>query len=168
MKSKLIQLGVCRESIEWCGNRTPQQAYEECERGDWLLWMAIKCGVNQKIVALTACACADTVLYLTEGVLPCKVLKVVRKHLKGKATLSEVKKAANAAFKVAIATEVDEAYNAGVAAVYAADAVSNAIDAPYAATAAVAAIIHTDVDREDKHRELADIVRKRIPFEKFA
>jgi hypothetical protein len=172
MKSKLEKLKACREAIEWCGNRTPERAYTECERGDWLLWMAPRSGVDPKLVTLASCDCANTVKHLTKDKTPGRLLRLVRKWVKGEATQQEVKKLADATNKRAISAderdENEEAYYILMAAVYAADATKYPLEACYAATAAVATTRYTGVDREVKHRELADVVRKRIPFEKFA
>lgn len=33
----LAALGSCGDETEWVGDRTPEQAWLDCPRGDWLL-----------------------------------------------------------------------------------------------------------------------------------
>lgn len=42
----LIRHEACKSSLEWVGNRTLARAWEECERGDWMLWMMLKAGMT--------------------------------------------------------------------------------------------------------------------------
>lgn len=37
---------ACELAVKWVGERSPRQAWEECPRGDWLLWWAGRCGVD--------------------------------------------------------------------------------------------------------------------------
>jgi hypothetical protein len=63
--SKILQrLGACQEAIQWVGNRTPRQAWDECERADWLLWIAAKMKGNntRQQIVLAACDCARLAL----------------------------------------------------------------------------------------------------------
>ena len=39
MHKLLIRLGACGEAREWVGARTLEQAWAECERPDWMLWL---------------------------------------------------------------------------------------------------------------------------------
>ena len=68
-KQHLVEIDACRESIKWLGKRTAQQAWDECERPDWLLWWIAKDKPDCKcdIVRLT-CKIARTVLrYVPAG-----------------------------------------------------------------------------------------------------
>ena len=59
----LHRLGACSESLIWIEGRTPKQAWEACDRADWLLWWAAKTSVNShQQVVLAACACARLAL----------------------------------------------------------------------------------------------------------
>lgn len=33
----LSALGACSEAAVWAGKKSPKKAWEECDRGDWLL-----------------------------------------------------------------------------------------------------------------------------------
>ena len=58
LQQHLEKLRACQEAREWAGERTPQQAWDECERADWLLWWSAATGADRKEVVLAACACA--------------------------------------------------------------------------------------------------------------
>jgi hypothetical protein len=36
LKEYLEKEDACKPAIKWLGDRTPEQAWVECERGDWL------------------------------------------------------------------------------------------------------------------------------------
>lgn len=51
MKSILIKLNACCESIAWVEKNkieTIADAWAKCERGDWMLWLAEKRGLDRK------------------------------------------------------------------------------------------------------------------------
>ena len=53
---------ACRPAMEWLKDRDLERMWEECERGDWLLWFAAKVGIDRKVIVRTACACAREAL----------------------------------------------------------------------------------------------------------
>src|SRR5574343_1508000 len=36
---ELRALNACREAVLWVGDRTLEQAWRECKRSDWMLWL---------------------------------------------------------------------------------------------------------------------------------
>ena len=63
LRSHLIDLDACEEAREWATNKSATQAWEQCERPDWLLWWAARTDVNnQQSIVLAACDCARTAL----------------------------------------------------------------------------------------------------------
>jgi hypothetical protein len=38
-RAKLIKLGACSEEQAWADGKTAAECWEECPRGDWLLWL---------------------------------------------------------------------------------------------------------------------------------
>jgi hypothetical protein len=130
----LVRLGACKPAIEWASGKTIEQAWAECERGDWLLWLAISAGVDRRRVVLAACACARLSLpHVPAGEMrPLKAIETTEAWARGDAgvTLSDVAAAASAA-----------------------DAAASAADAAFAAGAAGAATTH---------RQCADIVHSHI------
>ena len=104
LQTLLKKLHACDEAVKWCGDKTPAQAWRECERGDWLLWlagrMADKPGwPTRKQIVFAACACAETALkYVKPGEdRPRKAIETTRAWVRGEATLEEVRKTAHAA-----------------------------------------------------------------------
>jgi len=61
---KLKKLNACREAIQYVsGCKTADEAWENCERGDWMLWMAGSLSgkpwsKKRKILVLASCECA--------------------------------------------------------------------------------------------------------------
>ena len=39
MKELLLKLDACPEAIKWVGDKTLQEAWDTCKRGDWMLWL---------------------------------------------------------------------------------------------------------------------------------
>jgi hypothetical protein len=42
----LMELGACPEAIKWVGNKTEQEAWDTCHRGDWIIWLLRHRGKN--------------------------------------------------------------------------------------------------------------------------
>jgi hypothetical protein len=133
----LKSLYACSEAAAWRGKRDLKTTWAECERGDWMLWlagrMADKKGwpTHQQLV-LAACDCAELSLPIFEEKYPNDkrprvAIEAARKWAIGDATINEVQ--------------------SGAAAAYAANA------AFYAANAAA---------RKSRLRDCADICRKRL------
>jgi len=156
---------ACREAIEWVGDRSLERAWTECERADWMLWAAIKVGIDRKVLVLAACDCAETALkHVPKGEdRPERAIATARAWARGKASMGDVCAAADdAAYAYAYASA---AYAASAAA--AADAAAD--DAAYAAAhaahqAALAAYDTADADAaaHAAHRRMATLVRRRI------
>jgi len=83
--------------IDWVGDRTFEQAWKECNRGDWMLWYAAKANIcDHKIVVGLACDCAERALkYIPDGeTRPAEAIRITRLWIKGEATIEEVETAA--------------------------------------------------------------------------
>ena len=63
--NKLEELDACSEAIGWVETQeTIEQAWQNCERGDWLLWLIGKLDIDRKRLVLAACECARLSLHL--------------------------------------------------------------------------------------------------------
>ena len=182
----LTRIGACRDAINWCGSRSVKEAWEECDRGDWLLWVAAKLGVDRKLIVLAACDCARTVLHLVAKgeKRPRIATETAERWANGEASIDEVRAAdaADAAY-AASASAAYAAADAAAAAAYAADTYEDAADAAYAAiTAAAAAYAAITAGaavyaaaayaafvaaRSASLAASAALVRKRIPLKKI-
>ena len=95
----LERLGACREAADWYDGRDSEQAWAECERGDWMLWVAGKLNVDRKVLVAAACECAELALvHVPDGEdRPRQAIETARAWVSGNATLEQVRKAASAA-----------------------------------------------------------------------
>ena len=140
---------ACGESLQWLGDRDLVQTWADCERGDWLLWLAAKAGIDCKRLVMAACACARLALmHVRVGEERTRIaIETAEAWCRGEATIEQVREARkNAAARAA-------AYDAARAAYAAADAA-------YAAAYAAAA------NSREMQQKTADIVRSMITVEK--
>ena len=176
LKTYLVNNNACYNSIKWAGKRRINKAaWLSCPRGDWLLWLAARIGIDKNLIVFAACDCAESVLYLVpEGEdRPRKAIETARAFIAGKATMQEVRAARDAAIAAY------NTYAARAAARAAANAAANAIFSNYAGGATIARAIsvadaaadaaaYAATNRDnawtEKQKELANIVRKRIPW----
>ena len=130
VKKVLIELSACREAVEWVAGRDIQTAWNECERGDWLLWIAARLEIDRKLVVLAACDCAEQSLkHIPDGEdRPRLAIETARQWATGAASIEHVRQADASAYA--------SAYAADASAYASADAASASA---YAATAAYAA-----------------------------
>ena len=148
---RLEELEACSEAVEWARDQdNPQQAWDDCERGDWMLWLLghLSGGPrskSRKQIVLMACECARLSLkYVPKGEdRPRIAIETAEAWTRGEATLQQVQNAASAAYAAASAAYAAYAYYAYAA--YASAA------AAYASAAASAL------------NQCADIVRKHYP-----
>jgi hypothetical protein len=99
LRDLLARLGACPEAIEWAGKRRPRAAWDACERGDWLLWIAEKQGVDRRLLVRAACACARTALQYVppDEVRPLRAIETAEAWTCGEAGPKEVAAAGAAA-----------------------------------------------------------------------
>ena len=157
-KKQLQKMEACQEAIEWVGDRTPEQAWEECERGDWMLWFAQKMGVELQPLTLAKARCAKLVIHLMKDERSRNAVEVAERFGLGKATREELDVAADAAADAAYAAYTADAYAAyayAYAVYAAADADAAAADVAYAVAAAYA-------NREETLKKCADICRETL------
>jgi hypothetical protein len=153
-KEYIKSLDACEPAIDLAGDKPIEQIVAECHRGDWLLWLAKKCGVELQPLTLAKGHCANTVRHLMTDERSLKAVDVAIAFGEGKATREELDDAADAATAAAAyAYAADAAFAAYAAAAYAA----HAADAAHAAYAAAAYAAHAA-----NQQETADICRKYI------
>jgi hypothetical protein len=56
---ELEDLGACDEAVEWVGARDAIEAWNDCPRGDWLLWILGKLEADRKRLVLCAHECIE-------------------------------------------------------------------------------------------------------------
>lgn len=190
----LKAMDACLPAIQWVGDKTIEQAWMECERGDWMLWLADKLNIDQKLLVSVACDCAEPALkYITEGELrPAIAIETARAWCDVRATLEQVITSYIAADDAAYAyaeADAEAAAYAASAAVAAGNAAAASHSVCIAATAAAdaadaatyetcitgyatwnnatraAATAVADTAAAASNKHSAEIVRKRIPIE---
>jgi len=151
-QDNLTRLRACDEAVGWAQNyKTFPAAWEACKRGDWMLWLAARSGVDRKALVLAACACARPALkYVPKGEKrPRIAIETAERWARGEATIEDLRltSAASAAYADADAAADRSAYAA--AARYAAHAAADAARyaARYAAEAAANAAYAADAER---------------------
>jgi hypothetical protein len=171
----LCRFKPCQAGREWLGDRSPADAWRDCRRGDWLLWVAAKAGVDRRLLVEAACDCAEPALaHVPHGELrPWWAIVVARAWCRGDATIEEIKEARAEAAEAAVADAADAAAYAAAGAAYAAaaadaadaDAADAAADAAAYAAADSAAYAANAAARKASLAHSANLVRARIPLE---
>jgi prophage DNA circulation protein len=146
----LFELDACKDARKWAGDKTIEQVVQECHRGDWLLWLAKRVGVELQPLTLAKGHCANTVRHLMTDERSLKAVDTAIAFGEGKATKEELYKAAAYAYTYAAAAAAADA--AAAAAAYADS---------YAAAAAYAAAAYAAARKANK-LQTADICRKYI------
>src|SRR3972149_5439200 len=96
----LDSVGACKKAVDWAGKRrVGAAAWRACPRADWMLWIAVRLGVDRRRVTLAACACARTVLrHVPSGEQrPRIAIETAERWARGEATIQEVRRASVAA-----------------------------------------------------------------------
>ena len=180
----MSRLDACEEATEWVqglpADMPASDAWQRCERADWLLWLAGRAEVDRKLVVLVACDCARLALpiwqkrYPEDGRVPA-CIDTVERWTRGEATIEDVRAARRAAYDAAAyadaaaydaaAYAAAAAYDAAYAAVYAAAAAAAAAAYDAAAAAYDAAAAARRAQRASTLRQCADLTRARITWD---
>ncbi len=133
-RRRLIELGACDDALSWAAGKTAAEAWEQCERGDWLLWWAQKENTDLRVLTLAKARCVKLVIHLMKDERSIKAVEAAENYGLGLIDLAELTAAtATASAATAAAASAAAAY-AAAAAASAAYAAADA--AAYAAAAA--------------------------------
>ena len=153
MKFEIEKFNACKESIVFRKNYPDfKTAWENCPRGDWMLWIAKKLNVDLLKLTTAKALCANTVRNLMRDERSTKAIDVAILFGQGKASREELDAAAAdaAAYTAYTAYTADAAAAAAYAAADAADAAAAAAyaaaDAAYAVADAAAAAAYAVAD----------------------
>ena len=153
---KLKALNACSDAIEYLQTQPDYQtAWQNCERGDWQLWLLqkkldLEDEAQLRLLTLAKARCAKLVVHLMQDRRSRKAVEVAEAFGNGNASRPELADAAADAADTAAYAADDAAY----AAAQAADAYAAAA---YAADAAYTAA------RENILQQCANIVREVFP-----
>jgi hypothetical protein len=65
MKELLIKLNACEEATDWAADKSWEEIYSTCHRGDWLLWLFKRTNPEDiQLLTLAKGHCANTVRHL--------------------------------------------------------------------------------------------------------
>lgn len=156
-RKKLKTINACHAAMVWLADKSSAQAWTDCQRGDWMLWIASKSGVDVRTVTRAKVECAMLVAHLLTDQRSLNALRVAGQYADGLASIQELKSAYASAAHVADS-------NAAYAAAASAYAVANSYAAHAAAASAYAtAITYTDAAaRISILAQCADICRQHI------
>ena len=140
---KLIKLNACRGAIDYVRNqKSIILAWQNCERGDWMLWVAKRLNIDDRKLTLAKYHCAKQVQHLMKDQRSLDALAACLKYANGEISREQLNAAAYAAA------------DAAAAAAYAAYA------AAYAAAAYAAAAYAAENARTNSLKKSADICRE--------
>jgi hypothetical protein len=132
--TKLEKLSACSEAIEWVATQKNKiEAWQNCERGDWMLWLAKRLNVDDRKLTLAKFKCANQVRHLMKDQRSLDAMDAAEKYGNGEISREELNAAAYAA------SAASAAYAAYAASAYAAYSA-----AAYASSAAYAAYAYSD------------------------
>jgi hypothetical protein len=135
--TKLDQLSACKEAIEYVRTqKSAKDAWMNCDRGDWLLWLAKRLNVDDKKLTLAKALCANQVRHLMKDQKSLDTLDACFKYANGEITREELDASAYAASAAAASADAAAASASAYAAASAADADASAYAYAYAASAA--------------------------------
>ena len=138
---EIRQFNPCEDAIEFRAQfKTFEEAWDQCPRGDWMLWIAKRLDVDLKVLTRAKAKCALTVRHLMKDQRSINACEVALKFADGLATRDELDAAASAAADAASAdAAAADAYAASASAASADAASAAAADAASADAAASAA-----------------------------
>jgi len=180
-----MKLNACKDAREWAGDKSWQEIYNTCHRGDWLLWLFKRTNPDDlQLLILAKGHCANTVRHLMKDERSIKAVDAAIAYGEGKISREELDAAANAAANAAADAAADAAaaayaasaashaaasHAAAASAAYAAAAADATYAAAYAAAyvdaaAANAAYAAYDTAKKENQQLTADICRKYLPI----
>ena len=162
--NKLNSLHACISSIEWLEDRNAEQMWNDCHRGDWMLWLLQKLDLDNRKLTLCKGKCAETVKHLMKDERSINAVEVAIRYGYSEATDEELTAATAAAAYAAAAATAYAAYAAAAAtAAYtaaAADAAAAAATAAYTAAAA-------DAARKANQQQTSEIIRSIVTYDEL-
>lgn len=129
-RDKLHAMNACAYALDWIGERTIKQAWNECERSDWMCWLLRKIAPNDQRCRLTAADFAERVWHLIRDE-PTKLAAAW--------AIGAARRGDRDEMDASYVATVDASYAASYAAYYAVYAASSYAPASAAYAAAVAA-----------------------------
>lgn len=168
MKIDLEKYDACEEGIKWFETqKSNKTAWQNCERADWMLWIATKSGVDEKKLIRVKALCVLSIKHLLRDKRSKEALITALSYSESRATKKELKAAHTAA---SAACDASYSFVSSAAAAYTAAAYTIAATAATYATAdaatanaaayTIAATARAANAHKDQHRKMASICRE--------
>ena len=94
--TKLEKLNACKDAIEWAANqKNYKEAWQSCERGDWMLWLAFKLNIDDKKLTMAKVMCVKQVEHLMRDQRSRDALQSCIDYANGKITRNQINAAAD-------------------------------------------------------------------------
>jgi hypothetical protein len=139
-KIDITKFRPCLEGINYYkGQTSSKAAWENCPRGDWMLWIAYELGVDDGTLTKARALCAGTARHLMKDPRSIAALKAAIDYADGKISREALKDCAYAAHYTARSRVAIYAADAAWCAAYAVSACACAAAASNAARAAACA-----------------------------
>jgi hypothetical protein len=136
MKLDITPFNPCGEGIEYYESKqSSEEACNDCERGDWMLWIAAKLPIDDRVLTKAKALCANTVRHLMKDKRSTDAVDAALRYADGKINREELDKYAIEADKAVALAAVDVDH---------ANYASTIVAAVAAAIASTAAAAHAD------------------------
>jgi hypothetical protein len=101
LKEKLLELEACDNAVKWAGDKTIEEFWETCHRGDWMLWLFIRTNPEDiKLLHLASGHYSNTFRHLMKDERSKAGVDACIAFGNGEITKEELDKAIDAARKV--------------------------------------------------------------------
>lgn len=176
-KFDINQFKPCEDGLEYYNSHPDfETAWNNCERGDWMLWMAKRLNVDDRVFTLARAHCANTVRHLMKDVRSLDAVDAAIKYGNGEISRVDLIEYAIDALSAAVDACAAYAYTYSYTSYYACTASTSASDETNynSASCAACAVSSDAIDdvcafdaRESNQKETADICRKYLTDEVF-
>ena len=96
---RLKRFAPCSDAREWMkGQKNATEAWQNCERGDWMLWIAKRLNVDDRKFTMAKAMCAKQVEHLMKDQRSKDVLQACIDYFNGLITREQLNAAADAAY----------------------------------------------------------------------
>jgi hypothetical protein len=148
MKFDISEFYPCKEGVEYYAKKSSfRKAWNDCPRGDWMLWIATELEIDHRLLTKAKARCANTVRILMMTQPHIELIEAALRYAAGEIDREELRIHASTAMDALVATIIPPySYAAATAAIASAvDTLSAGSAASYAATASTAyAIVSSD------------------------
>ena len=114
MKPDIKRFDPCDNGLEYYESKASfEEAWHDCERGDWMLWIAAKLKIDDRTLTKAKALCANTVRRLMTDPRSTGAIDAALRYADGGISREELDKYASAARYAADAAARYAAYKAG-------------------------------------------------------